>query len=146
MSDFAQALEAKISVLEAAKASLLTEASDIDVKITLLKELQADESDATPAPKKRGRPPKNVVKKSAKENNYASNDPTILAEAQQMEGTDPELAARLAGRVGNRSAGAVKGYGPGIRAGSKEAVLKGGTIVSPGAAQISIEDDENEPV
>lgn len=143
MNNFAQALEAKISKLEEDKASLLSEVSEIDTKITLLKELQADETEDQPAPKKRGRPPK-----ASKEKGTTSfpMDPSVIAEASAMGGTDPALAARLAAKKGSRPSGPVKGYGPGVRAGTKDQVIGSGGGAPPGTAVISVEDDENEPV
>lgn len=143
MSDFAQALEEKISVLEATKASLLSEVSDIDVKIRLLRELQADETGEQPVVKRRGRPPK--VSKEKGTTSFPM-DPAIVEEASRMDGTDPALAARLASRRPNRSAGPVKGYGPGVRAGTRDQVLGNSSGAPAGTSMISIEDDENEPV
>lgn len=143
MSNFAQALEAKISALEEAKASLLSEVSDIDVKISILRELQAEENGEQPAPKRRGRPPKVSKEKGT---TAFPMDPSVVEEARGMGGTDPEVAARLAARSVKRNAGPVKGYGPGVRAGTKDQVLGSSSSAPVGAAHISIEDDENEPV
>lgn len=148
MSDFAQALNTKITELEEDKKNLLSEVSVIDAKLALLKELQEDEGVEVPALKKRGRPPKAVSKAKPAElpQNYSSSDPGILAEAQQMGGTDPALAERLATRAHNRTAVASRGYGPGVRVGSKEAVIGGETKIAPGTTRISIEENDNEPV
>ena len=140
MSDFVKALNEKILELEADKEALLFEISQIDAKISLIKELAGD----SPVAKKRGRPPK--VALQAKGTTSFPMDPAVLAEASTMEGTDPELAARLAARQGRRTAEPPIGYGPGVRAGTKAAVIHGAREKSPSNAQISIEDDENEPV
>lgn len=147
MSDFIQALGLKIAQLEDDKEVLLSKVSEIDAKISILKELQGDEAGEQPSLKKRGRPRGPAKEKEVEQpKNYGSANPDVLAEARQMEGTDPEMAARLATRKSNRSAGPVKGYGPGVRVGTKDQVLGGTGGVSPGAAHISVEDDENEPV
>jgi hypothetical protein len=140
MSDFVKALNEKILELEADKEALLFEISQIDAKISLIKELTGD----TSAPKKRGRPPKAATQEKGKTS--FPMDPAVLSEASQMEGTDPELASRLAVRSVHRTREPSKGYGPGIRVGTKDEVLGGPRKSGPSNAVISIEDDENEPV
>ena len=148
MSDFAQALNTKITELEENKKNLLSEVSVIDAKLALLKELQEGEGGEVPAAKKRGRPPKGTskTKKTELPQNYSSSDPDILAEAQQLGGTDPALAERLANRSPRRTALASRSYGPGVHVGSKEAVIGREIKVAPGTTRISIEENDNEPV
>jgi predicted nuclease with TOPRIM domain len=150
MSEFVEALQLKIQALEDEREELEDSLSRIDAKLETLRELLEEESgEPAPAPKKRGRPKgsKNKKKAPAKKAEPKKDDgrvPTdeLLAEAATMEGTDPEIAKRLASRRFTAQPREGRSYGPGVHpgAGGKEK-LKGDAEASANAS-ISIDEGE----
>lgn len=110
MSDFTTALQEKINDLESQKDALGEQLANVDAKIEVLRQLLEEEGGKLAVPKRRGRPP--GTKKPVPE-----TDPLLL-EAAQMEGTDPEVAARLRNRKFQPTARVGRSLGAGITAGA----------------------------
>lgn len=143
MSEFRSALQDKILELEGLRAEYDEKVANLDSKLEVLRELLVEESprtappkvDAVPAPKKRGRPPKKTVELTVN----AGGDEALLNEARAMEGTDPELAARLSSRPFNPTARPPVSRGPGIHVGPGRGTVDRAGISSH--VQISVEDE-----
>jgi len=154
MSNLADALREKITLLEDEEEELRDALSRIVAKKEALSDLLAEEEGDAPAsafPKKRGRPkgsknkttPKKAAPKKAPETEeekaLREEEEALREEASKMEGTPPEVAERLRNRPFNPAPRPSRDLGPGITAGPKKDVL-GSSIKSD--RTISIEDDE----
>lgn len=141
MNEFRIALQEKISDLECRRTELEETFANLDSKLEVLRELLSDEKfspvNKAPAaePKKRGRPPKKIVELTVN----AGGDEALLNEARAMEGTDPELAARLSTRPFNPTARPPVSRGPGIRVGTGR--TPGEHADNKGHVQITVEDE-----
>jgi len=121
MNDFTDTLQLKVDSLEDQCSELEDEISRVRAKIETLQEL-IEEEGGTPAPKKstkpRSRKSRKRTAKAAPDLAEKRADPDefndILREASSMEGTDPEIAARLSGRKSSGQAGPRTSYGPGV--------------------------------
>lgn len=139
MTDLADALRAKINDLGAKKDALEEEMGNLDARISVLFQLLKEEDgDTTPAaPKKRGRPRK--VASTPVDPETAS----VLSEAATMEGTDPEVAARLSARKFEPAPRPVQRLGRGITAGAGKG--KPNEKVSNADHVVSMPDDVEVP-
>ena len=146
MSEFSAALQEKIAALENERQGLEASLAQIDAQIEVLRELFPDEVGDSPTPRRRGRPKgaKNKVKKmaSAKKKVVTSEEDELYKEAVSLGGedakTDPELAERIKSRF-KPTPRVRDGYGPGVKAGTKQDVLGTGEAIAD--ATISIDDE-----
>jgi seryl-tRNA synthetase len=134
MSDFTEALRAKINDLSAQRDDLEEKMANLTVRIDVLLQLIAEEGgNADPVvPKKRGRPKKSKV--------VDAETDSVLLEASQMEGTDPEIAERLRNRRFEAAPRPMTRLGPGIIAGAGRAKPRGDEAKISDRA-ISVDDD-----
>jgi len=156
MTDFSNAVRAKILELEDEKSEYEDAIAHVDSKIALLEELLEDEP---PAPsssgtkkRKPGRPKGSKNKKTAKRSKTTKSakktstgqsnlDPSILEEASKLEGTDPEIAKRLASRRFVANPRPPSSYGPGVHPGEGRDRVQNETMSDK---SISVEDTEDE--
>lgn len=120
MSNFLEALQTKIALLEDEKEEAEDTLARLSSKLDVLKELLQEETqafvksgappvEASAVPKrKRGRP------KSTKANPTNAVDADVLAEASALGGTDPALAEAIRRRGFSAAPRSAPSYGPGI--------------------------------
>lgn len=149
MSDFIASLREKISLLEDEYEELTDACSRLSAKLEVLRDLLQEEEgpegptvalNTPPVKRKGGRPKGSKAKSKAPE--PTPEQAELFAEAAQLGGTDPELAARLSSRKIAAAPRPPASYGPGVNVSQnlKERLKGGGAVKSD--ASISVEDGE----